>query len=992
MTRATGDAEASEPLPGFRTRGRVMLAGLRARMFGRGAPERIGGFRLIRTVGSGAFGDVYEAADDELNRRVALKVLRRSRTDVVDDTLARSLLREARALARLSHPNVVGVFGAGVDGDRIWIAMELVRGSTLRAWALEHPVRDPRDARRRLDLLLQAAHGLAAAHRRGILHRDFKPANALVGDDGRLRVADFGLARWVGTTDETTVGSTPAETSEHSEPRTRTGGVVGTPRYMSPEQAAGAELDARSDQYNFGVAAWELLTGTVPPSPPTSLAIPLSSSVPRYVFRALRRTLRREPARRFATMDALIEALERPPSRMRWGAIAVATAGLAGALSLRPSDARPRCDASQASEELQPVWNPSRRMEVAEGLRRSGVPYVDRTIASVSNAVDQYAAQWTEQHVALCRGAWHDATTSPAELDHSMRCLRDGLRTVDTLLARLDSAQPELAERATAAVSSLPAPASCAEGFTASVAEEVPAHVRQDLADAEAAALAGDDATAEALAERVAAFARDRDLSRVWGDALEISGHIGATRRDPAGHEQLQRAHELAVALGDDHGAFRRARMVAMSAATLTRFEQADDYLRHAEAALARTDGSIEDRAQLAVARCWVTHKASGSAAALSDCEAAASLAADEGVSSRTRRDALSFVATVYSTLGRLDEAEAQHEAIRMQTAAELGPEHPATARAVKNLAYVSANANRADEAIDRMVEYIALIEAARGPDDETLPSVYVDLGSFYTYARRFDEAEEAFATAVSRIESQLGLDPTKRSLERAKAQGAHARMVRTRGDGARAVRMLRAALSETDATVPEGHWLTVSARLELGVTLLSQRELVEAASLLGDVAQWLADAKHPRESEVRLHRGIALEGLARWTEARAEYQLVIALAGDSTTPWSWAATAHLAWIAAQLGEDDAARAQLAKIDAASDEALGPYAPVIAKLARGELAWSAGDRPGALEAMDDAMTTLSDDPYPGAGPVAALALAQRRRACLVNPRDPECAP
>lgn len=288
------------------------------------------------------------------------------------------------------------------------------------------------------------------------------------------------------------------------------------------------------------------------------------------------------------------------------------------------------------------------------------------------------------------------------------------------------------------------------------------------------------------------------------------------------------------------------------------------------------------------------------------------------------------------------------------------------------------------------MVEYIALMEAARGPYDESLPTAYADLGAFYTFVRRFDEAEDAFATAVSRIESQTGLDPTKRTLERSKVQGAYARMVRTRGDGARAITMLRSALEDADTTLPEGHWLTTSARLELGVTLVSQHEYIEAASLLGDVARSLADAKHPREAEARLHRGIALEGLARWAEARAEYHQVVALAGESPTAGSWAATAHLAWIAARLGDGEAARAQLAKLDAAPTETLGSYASAIAQLASGELAWSAGDRARALKVIDGALASMAADPYPGAGPVAGLAQARRRRECLASGRPSSC--
>ena len=984
-------SSSSGSLPALGTGGRVMLASLRSGMFGRDVAETSGGFRLVRRIGSGAHGDVYEAADDELDRHVALKVLRRSGADE-GDVLARRLLREARALARLNHPNVVEVFGAGIDGERIWIAMELVRGTTLRQWASEHPVRSPEDGQRTLALLLQAARGLAAAHRHGILHRDFKPANALLGDDGRLRVADFGLARWDDEPDDFTTERAQSLTSGESERLTGARAVLGTPRYMSPEQAIGAELDARSDQYNFGVAAWELLTGVPPSGTDDPVAMPATSVAPAFVFRALRRSLRREPSRRFATMDAMVAALSRPPFGAGW--VAAGVLGLGALVTipvLRTAEDRPECSASQAAEELQVVWNPERRAEVAEGLHQTAVPYADRAFGSVAAAIDGYVAQWTEQHVAVCRAAWYEGTSTEAELDAGMRCLRDDLRTVDGLLARLDSARPDLAERAAVAAASLPAPSRCAGSpGQAGGDDPLPADVRADLADAQAAALAGDDPTAEALAERVVAYASDPTVPRALGDALEVSGQIGATRREDRGYDQLKRAHELAASEGDDRRAYRRARMVARAAATLTRFEDASDYLRHSEAALARIAATADEQTQLAVAKCWVTQKASGSAAALPACEVAAELAASDEVSPRTRRDALSFHATVLSTLGHLDEAEAKFQALRAEATEALGPGHPATARVVKNLAYVSARGNESDQAIARLVEYIGLMEAARGPGDESLPVVCLDLGNFYVFARRFDEAEEAFATAMERIDAHEDLDPTKRKIERARAQGYHARMVRTRGDGARAVQMLRSAVSETDTTLPEDHWLTTSNRLELGVTLLYVHEYQEASEILAAVAESLSAAKHPRESEARVHLGLALEGLARWAEARAAYRRVIALAGDEPTPHRWAATAHLAWIAARLGELDAARAHLAAIDAADRGTLGVYVRSIASLADAELSWSAGNRSQALQTMDSVLATLAEDTYPGAGPADALAQARRRRACLVEPTGTEC--
>jgi serine/threonine protein kinase len=236
----------------------ALLAELRGRMFQRAAEPWIGRFRLVRSLGRGSYGSVVEAEDTELERRIALKVMR-ARAEVGDDAPIRRMLREARALAKLSHPNVVQVFDAGVNEGRVWIAMELVRGTTLREW--EGTTNDAK-----LDVLHQAGRGLAAAHALGILHRDFKPGNVLVGEDGRVRVADFGLARPEASDDERLVTG-PSSGNDPTPLESITGGgmMVGTLRYMSPEQLRAERLDARSDQFNFAVTAWEVLLG-VPPS------------------------------------------------------------------------------------------------------------------------------------------------------------------------------------------------------------------------------------------------------------------------------------------------------------------------------------------------------------------------------------------------------------------------------------------------------------------------------------------------------------------------------------------------------------------------------------------------------------------------------------------------------------------------------------------------------------------------------------------------------
>ncbi|MGH1343956.1 MAG: protein kinase domain-containing protein [Nannocystales bacterium] len=229
-------------------------AQLRAQMFGDpGETLTIGRYKVLARIGSGAMGTVYRAQDPSLDREVAVKVLHRS-----DEMHSARMTIEAKALAKLSHPNVVTVHEVGTEDGQLFVAMEFVQGRTLQAW-LDAP-RGPS----LLDAFAQAAQGLQAAHDAGIVHRDFKPENVIVGDDGRVRVLDFGMARSPGAPLLQEVEGA-AESVQVLEPAiTRTGILAGTPSYMAPEQFEGSHVDARADQFAFCIALHEAIWGVRP--------------------------------------------------------------------------------------------------------------------------------------------------------------------------------------------------------------------------------------------------------------------------------------------------------------------------------------------------------------------------------------------------------------------------------------------------------------------------------------------------------------------------------------------------------------------------------------------------------------------------------------------------------------------------------------------------------------------------------------------------------
>jgi serine/threonine protein kinase len=314
----------------------------------------VGRYLIGGVVGRGAMGTVYEASDPDLHRKVAVKVLRADAlSDVARQKMRARLLREAQAMARLSHPEVITVYDVGSLGDQLFVAMEYVEGETLKQWCAARP----RSCAEILGVYERAGQGLAAAHEAGLVHRDFKPDNVLVARDGRVRVTDFGLARsvdgdtgWATSLDPSTVecAGSSALTSTLTT-LTRTGALLGTPAYMAPEQLRGGAADARSDVFSFCVALYEALYRKRPFAGLTMTAlraaieqgalrpVPGVDPVPRWLRGVILRGLRADPEQRFASMRELLDALHRAQETSRrqkalaaWvsaGALLVAFAG-----------------------------------------------------------------------------------------------------------------------------------------------------------------------------------------------------------------------------------------------------------------------------------------------------------------------------------------------------------------------------------------------------------------------------------------------------------------------------------------------------------------------------------------------------------------------------------------------------------------------------------------------------------------------------------------
>ncbi|HVO31312.1 MAG TPA: serine/threonine-protein kinase, partial [bacterium] len=366
--------------------------------------EAVGRYLLGDRIGEGGMGVVYSAYDPQLDRAVAVKLVRIEGEDRRGrDELKARLLREARAMARLSHPNVVAVYDAGEWNDRVFLAMELVRGATtLKAWLAA----STRSWREILRVFREAGRGIAAAHAAGVIHRDVKPDNILLDVDGRARITDFGIARAEDVAE-------PAEIAGVETPDlTRAGRVVGTPAYMAPEVLFGAPADARSDEFSFCVTLHLALYGKRP-YPDNRIREgalvhaaepPPDSRVPPAVRRILLRGLSLRPEDRYPTMEALLADLERAGARGWQGAALAAGVVSVALVAMAVASRHPR--ENGLCGEMRPLagaWDADTRAAMASAFEGADAKAGAATWARASKGLERTATEWQGALTATCR-------------------------------------------------------------------------------------------------------------------------------------------------------------------------------------------------------------------------------------------------------------------------------------------------------------------------------------------------------------------------------------------------------------------------------------------------------------------------------------------------------------------------------------------------------------------------------------------------------------
>ncbi len=433
----------------------------------------VGRYVVIDFVDAGGMGAIYQAFDPELNRPVALKILsvnkQKSQDSIEADRAKSRMIREAQALAQLTHPNVVTVYDVGEYEDSIFIAMEFVEGRDLTVWRHEtHPT-----YKQMLAKLIDAGRGLSAAHQAGIVHRDFKPGNVIVGNDGRVRVLDFGLARAADLNTEsskkrqapkealeTTSALEPSLTESSSDLLTSSltlaGSVLGTPHYMAPEQMDGKSVDERSDQFSFCVTLYESLYGKRPFSGHNVLQIfrsiqsadlrrPPGSKVPKWLDELILRGLSFDNEDRFASMDDLLDALQNDPAVLRKelldrrkrmftviGSISLSLLIAGFGMWYVSTQASRLCEG--AEDKLLGVWDQEVKAKVKQAFLGTKKYYAANSYQRVAKILDERAAQWTAMRTDACLATHDRGEQSEKMLDLRMRCLNRKLSEMDALV------------------------------------------------------------------------------------------------------------------------------------------------------------------------------------------------------------------------------------------------------------------------------------------------------------------------------------------------------------------------------------------------------------------------------------------------------------------------------------------------------------------------------------------------------------------------------
>ena len=816
--------------------------------------EVLGRYVVLYRLGAGGMGVVYAAYDPKLDRKVALKLLRK----VSDDPSKRKrgqerLMAEARALARLSHPNVVAVHDVAVHHGRIVVAMEFVDGETLTT----RLAREPMPWTRVLEVMTEAGRGLAAAHGAGLVHRDFKPDNVMLGRDGRVHVMDFGLAREFELDDGSSSLGEQTTESLGGERRSR---LAGTPAYMAPEQHRGMSVDGRTDQFSFCVTLYEALYGHRPfvgdgaqamlalieaadvPPPPSHV------KVPGRVRAIVLRGLSADPDARFGSMQALLDALEREASLRRPKLAAVAgvggTALLVGGWGVFAGFSDPDADAvgpcAGAEERFASAWDDERRAAIEDRFGRTGQPYAEASWVAVASELDAYRSRWVAMHTDACEATRVRHEQSDAMLDLRMECLGRRLEEFGALIELLGDADAELIRTGVAATAKLVPVSVCADTELLKAPVPVPddpdvreriRELRASLARVKVHEDAGRYARGLALAKVAVQRARVVGHAPVLAEALYREGKLALATGDTARSEPLLREAVQTASAGRDDLTAARAwiALVGVVGHGQARAEPAEEIIEAANAAVARAGASAELQAELAVV-IGATFVQQGR---LEEAQDQFQLALERQQSATGPEHPA--MGRIYNNLAAVNLLRQDTHAAKrnLERAIELqvrthGEQHPSVAPMKANFGALLLGQGRTREAKERITESLQVWEASGARNQVYIGGANLTLAQAELFDGRFEEAESRARRALTSYESASPHHP-----DVARAMTMVGASLHAQGRDSEALPMLERALELAEDTLTDDHDDLAALLTDLGSVQLALGQTTKAVKSL---------------------------------------------------------------------------------------------------------------------------------------------------------------
>jgi eukaryotic-like serine/threonine-protein kinase len=809
----------------------------------------VGRFFVLDRVGAGGMGVVYAAYDPQLERKVALKLLRPDRSSATRSRL----LREAQALARLAHPNVVSVYDVGTFGEQVFVAMEFVDGRSLGEWLTERR----RETREILDVFRAAGAGLSAAHAAGLVHRDFKPDNVLVGHDGRVRVADFGLARAIDTGDAdapAVANASPADSTNPTSPLgrgstsgsaggllatrlTHEGTVLGTPGFVAPEVLTGTPADARSDQYAFCVALRAALAPATGEDEPRR-----RRRVPASVDAAVTKGLATDPSERFADLDALLGALDIDRRRHRWlGAAALlGVAGVVAAVVSSRFATRPERLCRGEERRLNAVWDERVRTAARDAFARTGTPYAPAAWSGVELQMNRRADAWRTMHRETCEATHVRGEQSAEMLDLRMGCLDRRLEEFGALAVVFATADAKVVERGVDAATSLPDLARCADrAELRAVGRPADPEAR---AKSNALAAVAARAHAEIGAGRYAAALEILDpalreatvlahpptealLRLRRGTALFLSDDLATAVTE------LERASTTAERGSDDRTALQAlASRSLILGAYLGKLDDAARVLDLAGAKLERLGGDPALQADVETSRAFLHVNRGETALAVAAAERALALRTETaGAESTLAARALANLGDLVAWSGDATRALELRSRAAALLERLLGDRHPTFAGSLHSLAVGQRDAGHALEALRLFDREIELRRATLGSSHRSVATALMDRAMTHDALGQSAQAEADARAALA----LFGAAGVAGDTDVVYANSSLAETLRKSGRAAEALRHADRAIADGEKIWGEGHFFLVQFLVHRAMCLEDLRRFEEAAAAL---------------------------------------------------------------------------------------------------------------------------------------------------------------